>query len=138
MVTTWKVGAAGAAFGVRQVAHDAGEVGQQGREAVGGRAVDQRVARSLVLGSLRALGGRHEVARRLDRPGSRYDVTPLGANFHVASGLDEAAVTQVQAAARTRILRAFVAGGGSHQHPDRAARVIVDWRLSLGMSERTK
>lgn len=34
-----------------------------------------------------------------------------GVNFHAASGLDEAAVTQVQAAARTRILRAFVGRG---------------------------
>ena len=34
-----------------------------------------------------------------------------GVNFHAASGLEEAAVTQVQAAARTRILRAFVGRG---------------------------
>ena len=36
---------------------------------------------------------------------------PSGVNFHPASGLDEAAVAQVQAAARTRILRAFVGRG---------------------------
>ena len=36
---------------------------------------------------------------------------PSGVNFHPASGLDGAAVAQVQAAARTRILRAFVGRG---------------------------
>ena len=36
---------------------------------------------------------------------------PSDVNFHPASGLDEAAVAQAQAAARTRILRAFVGCG---------------------------
>ena len=36
---------------------------------------------------------------------------PSDVNFHPASGLDEAAVAQVQAAARTHILRAFVGRG---------------------------
>ena len=41
-------------------------------------------------------------------PGDANPAAPTGVIFHPTMGLDEMAVAQVRAAARTRILRAFV------------------------------
>ena len=56
---------------------------------------------------------------------------PSGVNFHPASGLDEAAVAQVQAAACTRILRAFVGRGLIESFDTAASRWMPGCALRL-------
>ena len=52
-----------------------------------------------------------------------FEELPDGVTFHEATGLDEAAISQVQANVRKRILRAFVARGHlvTHDAKDMAA-----------------
>ena len=64
-----------------------------------------------------------------------FEVLPdaSGVRFHAATGLDEAAISQVQANVRKRILRAFVARGhieacGRQRH----GRLRPRWRHQLG------